>query len=60
MVGHYIPFVIRMFIGLPLVKTIDVHYEIIVKYFKPHLTFSPNYFWFIQYMKNDNGMSNYS
>jgi hypothetical protein len=41
------------------VKTIGVHYEIIVKYSKPWLTsFSPNYFWFMQYMKSDdNGES---
>ncbi len=46
-------------VGLLLVKTIGVHYEIIVKYSKPWLTsFSPNYFWFMQYMKSDdNGES---
>ncbi len=37
----------QLLIGLPLTRTIDVHYKIIVKYFKPHLSFSPNYFWFI-------------
>jgi hypothetical protein len=35
-------------VGLPLVTTCGIHYEIIVKYFKPCLTFfSPNYSWFI-------------
>jgi hypothetical protein len=35
-----------------------VHYEIIVEYSKPHLfSFLPNYSWFMQYMKNDNGES---
>jgi hypothetical protein len=42
-------------IGLPLARTINVHYEIIIKSSKPSLTSSPNYFWFMQYMKNDNG-----
>jgi hypothetical protein len=42
-------------IGLPLTRTISVHYEIIIKYSKPSLASSPNYSWFMQYMKNDNG-----
>ncbi len=37
----------QLLIGLPLTRTIDVHYKIIVKYFKPHLNFSWNYSWFI-------------
>jgi hypothetical protein len=45
-------------VELPLVRTINVHYEIIVMYSKPHLTSSSlNYSWFMQYMKNDNGKS---
>jgi len=33
-----------------------LEYEIIVKYSNPHLiSSSPNYYWFMQYMKNDNG-----
>jgi hypothetical protein len=43
-------------VGLPLVRIISVHYEIIVKYSKPHLTSSSlSFIWFMQYMKNDNG-----
>jgi hypothetical protein len=43
-------------VGLPLVRTIGVHYEIIVKYSMPHLTsFPPNYYLFVHYIKNDNG-----
>jgi hypothetical protein len=35
-------------VGLPLVTTCGMYYEIIVKYFKPCFTFfSPNYSWFI-------------
>jgi hypothetical protein len=31
-------------------------YEIIVKYSKHHLiSSSPNFYWFMQYMKSDNG-----
>jgi hypothetical protein len=41
-------------VGLLLTKTIGIHYEIIVKYSKPQLTSSPNYSWFVQYMKSDN------
>jgi hypothetical protein len=34
---------------------IGVHYEIIVKYSNPRLmSSSPNYSWFMQYMKSDN------
>jgi hypothetical protein len=37
---------------------IGVHYEIIVKYSNPPLTSSsPNYSWFMQYMKSDGGES---
>ncbi len=43
-----------MLLGLPLAKTIGVHYKIIIKYSKACLTsFSPNYSWFMQYSKND-------
>ncbi len=32
------------------------HYEVMVKYFKPRLNSSlKNYYWFLQYMDNDNG-----
>jgi hypothetical protein len=42
-------------IWLLLAKTIGVHYEITIKYSKPYLnSSSPNYSWFMQYMKNDN------
>jgi hypothetical protein len=35
-------------VGLPFVTTCGIHYEIIVKYFNPLLTFfPPNYFWSI-------------
>jgi hypothetical protein len=45
-------------VGLLLTKTIGVHYEIIVKYSKLQLmSSSPNYSWFMQYMKSDNGES---
>jgi hypothetical protein len=44
-----------MLIGLPLASAINIHYEILVKYLKLHLTSSPNYSWFMQYMENDNG-----
>jgi hypothetical protein len=37
-----------MLVGVPSTRTINIHYEIIIKYFKPHLiSFSPNYFWFM-------------
>jgi hypothetical protein len=37
-----------MLVRLPLARIINVHYEIIVKYSKPHLTFSSlNYIWFM-------------
>ncbi len=43
-------------VGLSLVRTIGVDYEIIVKYSKYYLTYSSlNYSWLMQYMKNDNG-----
>jgi hypothetical protein len=43
-------------VGLPLVRTIGVNYEIIFKYSKHCLTSSSlNYSWSMQYMKNDNG-----
>ncbi len=44
-------------VGLPLTRTIGVYYEIIIKYSELYLTFSTNYSWFMQYMKNDNGES---
>jgi hypothetical protein len=35
---------------------IQVHYGFMVKYFKPQLSSSlKNYYWFLQYMGNDNG-----
>jgi hypothetical protein len=55
-------------LGIPFMANIDwlllanligVYYEFIVTYFKPCLTlFSPNYSWFKQYMKSDNGVIN--
>ncbi len=40
---------------LPLVETICVHYDCMVKYYKPFLNFSSkNYYWFVQYIDNDN------
>jgi hypothetical protein len=43
-------------IGLPFKTTVGMHYETIAKFFKPCLNLSsPHYFWFIQYMKNNNG-----
>jgi hypothetical protein len=46
-----------MFVGLPKATIIGVQYEIIVEYAKSCLISSPNYSWFMQYMKNDNGQS---
>jgi hypothetical protein len=44
-----------MLVGLPLAKTINIHYEIIIKYSKPHLiSSSPNYSWFMQHVESDN------
>ncbi len=41
---------------LPLVKTIQIHYDRMVKYFKHYLSLSLKiYYWFIQYINNDNG-----
>ncbi len=34
-------------VELPLAKTVQVHYDYIVKYFKPHLSSSKNYYWFV-------------
>jgi hypothetical protein len=43
-------------VGFPLAKMIQVHYDFMVKYSKPHSSsFSKNDFWFFQYMDNDNG-----
>jgi hypothetical protein len=42
-------------VGLPLAKTIRVHYDFTVKYFKlPLSSLSKKYFWFLQYMYIDN------
>jgi hypothetical protein len=42
-------------VGLPLAKMVRVHYDFMVKYFKPRLSSSlKNYSWFLQYMYNDN------
>jgi hypothetical protein len=55
MVGPHITFV-ALLLELPVAKTIRVHYDRMVKYFKPCLTtFSKNYYWFVQYIDNDNG-----
>jgi hypothetical protein len=41
---------------LPLAKTVCVHYDCMVKYFKPRLNSSSNnYYWFIQYIDIDDG-----
>jgi len=41
---------------LLLAETIRIHYDCMVKYFKPCLSSSSkNYYWFIQYIDNDNG-----
>jgi hypothetical protein len=41
---------------LLLANTIGVYFEFLVTYSKPCLIlFSPNYSWFKQYMKSDNG-----
>jgi hypothetical protein len=58
MVGPHILFVAN--IGWIAIgkDVIGVHYEIIVKYSNPGLTYSSsNYSWFMQYMKSDNGES---
>jgi hypothetical protein len=44
-----------MLVGLLMARTIGVHYEIIIKYLRPHLNFSLNYSWFMKYMTKDNG-----
>jgi hypothetical protein len=41
-------------IKLPLMSTIWNHYDVLVKYSKPHLSSSQNYSWFMQYMNCDN------
>jgi len=42
-------------VGLPLAKTIRVHYDFMVKYFKrPLSSLSKNYSWFLKYMYIDN------
>jgi hypothetical protein len=41
---------------LPVAKTIQVHYDHMVKYSKLCLSLSSkNYYWFVQYIDNDNG-----
>jgi hypothetical protein len=43
-------------VRLPLAKMVQVHYDFVVKYCKLHLnSSSKNYYWFLQYMANDNG-----
>jgi hypothetical protein len=43
-------------VKLPLANTFQDHYDIMVKCSKPHLSSSlRNYYWFLQYMNNDNG-----
>ncbi len=45
-----------LLLELPLVETVHVHYDYMVKYFKPCLSSSlKNYYWFIQYIYNDYG-----
>jgi hypothetical protein len=42
-------------VGLPLAKTVRIHYDFMVKYFKPCLSSSSKkYSWFLYYMYNDN------
>jgi hypothetical protein len=42
-------------VGLPLAKTVQVHYDFMVKYSKPRLSSSSkNYYWFFQYIGSDN------
>jgi hypothetical protein len=41
-------------IKLPLMSTIQDHYDVLVKYCKYHLNSSQNYSWFMQYMNCDN------
>jgi hypothetical protein len=44
------------FLELPLAKTIQIHYDCMVEYFKLCLSSSlKNYYCFVQYMDNDNG-----
>jgi hypothetical protein len=41
-------------IGLPFASIVQMHFQTIIKFSKPHLSsHSPHYFWFMQYMKND-------
>ncbi len=43
-------------VGWLLTKTVQVHYDFMVKYSKPWLSSSlKNYYWFFQYMGSDNG-----
>jgi hypothetical protein len=45
-----------LILELPIAKTIQLHYDHMVKYSKPHLSlFLKNYYWFLQYIDNDNG-----
>jgi hypothetical protein len=45
-----------LLLELPLVETVHVHYDYMVKYSKPCLSSSSkNYYWFIQHIYNDNG-----
>jgi hypothetical protein len=44
-------------VRLPLAKTIQVHYDFMVKYFKPPSGYSSkNYSWFLKYMYIDNAI----
>jgi len=43
-------------IGLPFASIVEMHFQTIIRFSKPHLSFhSPHYSWFMQYMKNDKG-----
>jgi hypothetical protein len=42
-------------VGLSLAKTVQVHYDFMVKSYKPRLSSSSKIYWFLYYMGNDNG-----
>lgn len=45
-----------LLVELSFTNDIQIHYEVMVKYFKPHLNSSlKDYYWFLQYVDNDNG-----
>jgi hypothetical protein len=47
------------FLELPLAKTIQMHYDSMVKYSKLCLSLSlKNYYWFVQYMDNGDVRNN--